>query len=354
MSDRSSHQGLPDDWNHGSHAARGPFSAPEQSNGYGAGTAGPHPATTADGYGTGPTEAHGAAATDALRTRTDAFGVSQTDGLEARADSYGAGQADAFGARSDSSGAGQADAFGVRSDSSGAGQADAFGVRSDSSGAGQADAFGARADSYRAGKTDTFGRADSYSAGLADTFGAKADSYRAGPPGAFGVRPAGTYGTGVADPFGDADPFRTRAADPFGPAATAGFGAVTAEAGTPRPDTERPADAIGDPVTGAAADSRGFLTALFDFGFTSFVTPKVIKVLYMLIVIGTVASALVFTIIVFKASTLFGILTLVFADPLFILIVLAIYRIILEFFVVTFRVAEDIRALRERDGGEPR
>jgi hypothetical protein len=309
MSDRSSHQGLPDDWNHGSHAAREPFSAPEQSNGYGAGTAGPHRARTADGYGTGPTEAHGAAATDALGTRTDAFGVSQTDALKARADS---------------------------------------------SGAGQADAFGARADSYRAGKTDTFGRADSYSAGLADTFGAKADSYRAGPAGAFGVRPAGTYGTGVADPFGDADPFRTRAADPFGPAATAAFGAVTAEAGTPRPDTERPADAIGDPVTGAAADSRGFLSALFDFGFTSFVTPKVIKVLYMLIVIGTVASALVFTIIVFKASTLFGILTLVFADPLFILIVLAIYRIILEFFVVTFRVAEDIRALRERDGGEPR
>jgi hypothetical protein len=31
--------------------------------------------------------------------------------------------------------------------------------------------------------------------------------------------------------------------------------------------------------------------ALFDFGCTSFVTPKVIKVLYMLIVIGTVVSA---------------------------------------------------------------
>jgi hypothetical protein len=324
MSDRSSQQGLPDDWNHGSHAARGPFSAPEQSNGYGAGTAGPHPARTADGYGTGPTEAHGAAATDALGTRTDAFGVSQTDAFGARADSSGAGLADAFGARADSYRAGSADAFGARADSSGAGLADAFGARADSSGAGLVDAFGARADSYRAGKTD-----------------------------AFGVRPDGTYGTGAADPFGDVNPFRTRAADPFGPAATAAFGTVTAEGGTPRPDTERPADAIGDPVTGAAADSRGFLSALFDFGFTSFVTPKVIKVLYMLIVIGTVASALVFTIIVFKASTIFGILTLVFADPLFILIVLAIYRIILEFFVVTFRVAEDIRALRERDGGEP-
>jgi hypothetical protein len=325
MSDRSSHQGLPDDWNHGSHAARGPFAAPGQSNGYGAGTAGSHRARTADGYGTGPTEAHGAAAADALGTRTDAFGVSQTDALGARADSSGVSQTDALGARADSSGAGLADLFGARADSSGAGPADLFGARADSSGTGPADPLRARADSYTAGKAD-----------------------------AFGVRPAGTYGTGAADPFGDVDPFGTRAADPFGPEATAAFGTVPAEAGPPRPDTERPADAIGDPVTGEAADSRSFLGALFDFGFTSFVTPKVIKVLYMLIVIGTVVSALVFTIIVFKASTVFGILTLLIADPLFILIVLAIYRIILEFFVVTFRVAEDVRALRERGGGDLR
>jgi hypothetical protein len=34
--------------------------------------------------------------------------------------------------------------------------------------------------------------------------------------------------------------------------------------------------------------------------------------------------------------------------PLFFLVVTAIYRILLEFFIVIFRVAEDIRALRER------
>ena len=43
----------------------------------------------------------------------------------------------------------------------------------------------------------------------------------------------------------------------------------------------------------------------------------------------------------------FGVATLIFGDPLFILIVLAIYRIILEFFAVGFRVAEDIRAITE-------
>jgi hypothetical protein len=240
MPDRSSHQGLPDEWNHGSHAAPGPFSGAGSADGYGAAATGAHRARTVDGYGTGPNEI------------------------------YTGAQADALGARPDT-----------------------LGVR----------------------------------------------------PDAFGVRPGGTFGTGAADPFGDADPFGSRAGDPFGPASTAEFAAVGAEA---RPDTERQAGGIGDPMSAEATDTRGFLGALFDFGFTSFVTPKVIKVLYMLIVIGTIVSALVFTIIVFKASVMFGFLMLIFGDPLFILITLAIYRVILEFFVVTFRVAEDIRALRER------
>ena len=259
MPDRSSHQGLPEDWNHGSHAARGPFGAAGASNGYGGGKAGSHRARTADGYGAEPTAAYGAPKTDALGTR---------------AESYGTGNGEAAGARADGYGAVRTDAYPVR----------------------PTDAYGAAADAYGA----------------------------------------------AADPFGP------RAADPFGPAPTAAYGAVTAEAETARPEAEPPVTVIGDPSPRESADARGFLGALFDFGFTSFVTPKVIRVLYMLIVTGTVLSALVFTIVIFKASVMFGFLILVFGDPLFILIVLAIYRIILEFFVVTFRVAEDIRALRER------
>jgi hypothetical protein len=95
------------------------------------------------------------------------------------------------------------------------------------------------------------------------------------------------------------------------------------------------------------ADTTGFLGALFDLGFTSFVTPKIIKVLYVLVMIGTVVSTLAFTIIVFKANTAFGIVALAFGDPLVILVILAVFRIFLEFFVVIFRAAEDIRALRE-------
>jgi hypothetical protein len=295
MLDRSSHEGLPEEWNHGSHAARGPFSfpGPGASDGLGAGAAGSHRARTADGFGTGP-----------LGARTDSYGPGKTDALGARTDSYGAGKTDALGARTDSYGPGKTDASRVR----------------------PAGAFGA---------------------GAADPFG---DAGRFGAADPFGPRAADPFGARAADPFGAraAEPFGARAAERFGPAATAASGMAEAEAGTARMEAERPAVTIRDPAPGPKADARGFLGALFDFGFTSFVTPKVIKVLYTLIVIGTVLSALVFTIMVFEASVAFGVLTLVFGDPLFILIVLAIYRIILEFFVVTFRVAEDIRALRER------
>ena len=103
----------------------------------------------------------------------------------------------------------------------------------------------------------------------------------------------------------------------------------------PPPQQQRPA-------------TRGFFGALFDFGFTSFVTPRVVKVLYPLIMILTGLSALGFVGVAFKASPGFGILALLVLAPLYFLVVTAIYRILLEFFIVIFRVAEDIRALRER------
>ncbi len=97
-----------------------------------------------------------------------------------------------------------------------------------------------------------------------------------------------------------------------------------------------------------ATESKGFFGALFDFSFTSFVTTKIIKVLYVLILVLAVLTALVYTIIAFKVSAGFGILTLVIGDPLFIIIVMAFWRLVLEAFAVVFRIAEDIRALRER------
>jgi hypothetical protein len=265
MPDRSSRHGLPDEWNHGSHARR-QYSV------------------------TGEPDGFGAAKTEAIPAKTDAYGPTNTDPFAALPGGYGAGTADPFGGASTVG----AEPFGARNNAP-------FGAAA----TGNSGPFGAAA-------TGPFGSA---------AFGAAA--HGAAPPGA--AAPGGGAALGMG--------------------ASPGVGST--ESGTARPGAD-PATAVGGPVPAQATDARSFLRALFDFGFTSFVTPKVIKALYVLIAIGTVVSALVFTIYMFKVSTAFGIVTLVFADPLFILIVLAIYRMALEFFMVTFRVAEDIRALRER------
>jgi hypothetical protein len=104
------------------------------------------------------------------------------------------------------------------------------------------------------------------------------------------------------------------------------------------------------PPAQPAGDTKGFLGSLFDFGFTSFVTPKVVKVLYPLIMILAALGALAFVGFAFTASIGFGIVSLVVLAPLWFLVVIAIYRISLELFIVIFRIAEDLRAVRQQGG----
>jgi hypothetical protein len=171
-----------------------------------------------------------------------------------------------------------------------------------------------------------------------------------GNSGAGAARPApGTPGhAGAAGPGMPTSPIWQatpgQAAPGQGAPGQAGFGQDGfGQDATPPSD----APAMGRPQ---GADARGFLGALFDFSFTSFVTTKIIKVLYALIMVLVSLSALVFTISAFRSSAVFGLLVLVIGDPLFIIIVMAFWRLVLEAFVVVFRIAEDIRALRERGG----
>jgi len=94
--------------------------------------------------------------------------------------------------------------------------------------------------------------------------------------------------------------------------------------------------------------ATGFVSSLFDFDFTSFVTPKIIKILYILIVVSTGLAGLAWTLIDFRISVAFGLITLIVIAPLIFFVTIGIYRVILEFFAVVFRLAEDIRAIRER------
>jgi uncharacterized membrane protein len=96
-------------------------------------------------------------------------------------------------------------------------------------------------------------------------------------------------------------------------------------------------------------DTKGFFGALFDFSFTSFVTPKIVKVLYVLITVWTLIWALVFLRLGFRyGGAAGGFFTLVVVDPILVLITLGVYRMVLELFMVVYRMHDDLKALRER------
>ncbi len=197
------------------------------------------------------------------------------------------------------------------------------------------------------GRSDDWGRGyipgeQYYPAGSGSSWPSQggAGAARSGVPGA-GMPGSGRPGAGGAGPAMPTAPLWQAAPPPAAPPQAApplgAPGPGIAQQGMP--DQGRQARAGGD---------KGFLGTLFDFSFTSFVATRIIKVLYVLIGVLAVLSALVYTVIAFRVSAVFGILTLVIGDPLFIIIVMAFWRLVLEAFVVVFRIAEDIRALRER------
>jgi hypothetical protein len=120
------------------------------------------------------------------------------------------------------------------------------------------------------------------------------------------------------------------------------FRVTTASAGPLRQPAR--ASSPGSPDDGSGT----FISALFDIDFKSFVAIKVIKVVYVLIMILLGLSAVSYAIFAFRIDTLFGVISLVILCPLYFFICLALWRIVLEVIVVVFRIAEDLHAIRLR------
>jgi uncharacterized membrane protein len=98
-----------------------------------------------------------------------------------------------------------------------------------------------------------------------------------------------------------------------------------------------------------AGASKGFVSSLFDFSFSSFVTPKIIKALYVLVTIWTVIWALIFLRLGFKyGGGAGGFFTLIVVVPVFGLLTLGAFRMLLEFFMVVHRIHDELKAIRER------
>ncbi|RVW08451.1 DUF4282 domain-containing protein [Prescottella agglutinans] len=103
------------------------------------------------------------------------------------------------------------------------------------------------------------------------------------------------------------------------------------------------------PMGGQPGQSpSSFFSALFDYNFDSYVTPKVVKVVYILVTIFVGLGALSIGVSGFTGDApALGILTLVLG-ALFFIVMLALVRISLEFYVAVIKISEDVKELKRR------
>jgi len=100
-----------------------------------------------------------------------------------------------------------------------------------------------------------------------------------------------------------------------------------------------------------------FLQTLFDFSFSRFVSPRIMKFLYGLSMIFAGLMALFLIIVGFQTSMWFGIFALLIGAPLLFLLTVISNRIVLELILVIFRMAdcmENIRLVNIEERPEPR
>lgn len=95
---------------------------------------------------------------------------------------------------------------------------------------------------------------------------------------------------------------------------------------------------------------RGFFASLFDFSFSSFVTVRLIKVIYALFIAGSAVFALLFVASAFQASVLFGLFVLLIVAPVLFFFYVILARVYLELVVAIFRIAENTSVLAGQGG----
>ncbi|HEX6470508.1 MAG TPA: DUF4282 domain-containing protein [Streptosporangiaceae bacterium] len=108
------------------------------------------------------------------------------------------------------------------------------------------------------------------------------------------------------------------------------------------------------PPSGPRYDNdRGFFGSLFDFSFDNFIAPKLIKFLYVLLLIIVTILAIVLIIVGLVGlgqGTPAGLLAIVGA-PIAWLVYLVIARLALEFYIVIFKISDDLKDIRDSGGG---
>jgi len=98
-------------------------------------------------------------------------------------------------------------------------------------------------------------------------------------------------------------------------------------------------------------EEKGFFAQLFDFSFAQFITTRMIKWLYGLVMFFTVVIAIASIVSAFSESYGFGVVLLIVA-PLWFLLSVIVARVLLEMVIVLFRIAEHVENIAKQGEGD--
>ncbi len=105
------------------------------------------------------------------------------------------------------------------------------------------------------------------------------------------------------------------------------------------------------------SQQKSFFATLFDFGFTSFVTLRFLKVIYAIMVVLILLGGLFFLIAGLSTGNSLGILGAIIFAPLVTLVYLVLARISFEVIAMFFRIGENtftvVQLLRGANPGQP-
>ena len=133
-------------------------------------------------------------------------------------------------------------------------------------------------------------------------------------------------------PPGDHDPYGQQP-DPY-TQYTQPYGEQPPGGGQP-PYGQQPAGPGGQPPR------KGFFGSLFDFSFESFVTPMLVKAVYIVAIVALGLGWLIWVAAGFSQSAGFGVAVLVLG-PILMFLYLCLIRMTLEFYLAITRMSQDI------------
>lgn len=106
-------------------------------------------------------------------------------------------------------------------------------------------------------------------------------------------------------------------------------------------------------MTAPGSQEKGFLASLFDFGFTSFVTLRFLKVIYAIWVVLILIAGVAFLIAGFSSGTTIGVIGAIIFAPLITLLYIIGARIFFEIVAMFFRIGDNTYLAVQLLGGKP-